>query len=82
MRSLFTTLALSLFLLAQSSCSSEEWTSEVAAEGPVCGPCDMTMPADYPLSEINGMKFAVCGPRCEELITADTAKYQEFAVSE
>ena len=42
----------------------------------------MTMPADYPLSEINGMKFAVCGARCEELIAADTAKYQEFAVGE
>jgi hypothetical protein len=82
MRSLFTALALSLFLLTHSSCSSEEAISEVVAEGPICGPCDMTMPADYPLSEINGMKFAVCGPRCEELITSDTAKYQEFAVSE
>ena len=82
MRSLFTAFTLTLSLLTQSSCGSEELTKEVTAEGPVCGPCDMTMPADYPLSEINGMKFAVCGGRCEELITADTAKYQEFAVSE
>ena len=82
MRSLFTTLALSLSFLAHISCSSEEATTDVAAEGPTCGPCDMTMPVDFPLSEINGMKFAVCGPRCEELITADTAKYQECAVGE
>jgi hypothetical protein len=53
-----------------------------ANTGPMCGPCDMTMPADYPLTEIAGMKFAVCGGRCEELITEDTEKYREFAVKE
>tara|TARA_B100000959_G_C14746213_1_gene527223 strand:- start:314 stop:562 length:249 start_codon:yes stop_codon:yes gene_type:complete len=82
MRSLFTALSLSLLVFSQSACSGEEVSSEVASEGPVCGPCDMTMPSDFPLTEIGGMKFAVCGPRCEELIAADTAKYQEFAVSE
>jgi len=82
MRSLFTTLALSLLLILQTSCLGEEGAGKVVPQGPICGPCDMTMPTDFPLSEINGMRFAVCGPRCEELITADTAKYQEFAVSE
>ena len=82
MRFLFTALALPLLLIPQSSCLGEEGAEMAEPQGPICGPCDMTMPSDFPLSEINGMKFAVCGPRCEELITADTAKYQEFAVSE
>jgi hypothetical protein len=50
--------------------------------GPMCGPCDMTMPEDFPLTEIAGMQFAVCGGRCEELITEDPVKYREFAVGE
>ena len=48
----------------------------------MCGPCDMTMPADHPLTEISGMKFAVCGGRCEELISADPERYRGFAVGE
>ena len=42
----------------------------------------MTMPEDFPLTEINEMKFAICGGRCEELLTEDTEKYREFAVTE
>jgi hypothetical protein len=42
----------------------------------------MTMPADFPLTEIAGLKFAVCGGRCEELISADPQKYAKFAVEE
>ena len=63
------------------ACSSDTPPVE-GNTGPMCGPCDMTMPADYPLTEINGMKFAICGGRCEELITEDTEKYREFAVKE
>ena len=69
-------LALPLF----AACYAEE--PPVENLGPMCGPCAMTMPEDYPLTEINGMKFAVCGGRCEELIAEDTEKYGEFAVKE
>ena len=64
-----------------AACCAEE-PPVVKNLGPMCGPCAMTMPEDYPLTEINGMKFAVCGGRCEELITEDTEKYREFAVKE
>jgi hypothetical protein len=53
-----------------------------ANTGPMCGPCDMTMPEGFPLTEIAGLRFAVCGGRCEELITEDPVKYREFAVGE
>jgi len=75
-------LALILVLPMQTSCGGVDGPVEVEAVGPVCGPCDMTMPADYPLTEIAGMRFAVCGGRCEELISADPEKYREFAVGE
>ncbi len=65
-----------------AACYAEEPPVPVKNLGPMCGPCDMTMPEDYPLTEINGMKFAICGGRCEELITEDTEKYREFAVKE
>jgi len=65
-----------------TSCGGVDSSSEVGATGPMCGPCDMTMPADHPLTEISGMKFAVCGGRCEELISADPERYRGFAVGE
>jgi hypothetical protein len=40
------------------------------------------MPEGFPLTEIAGLQFAVCGGRCEELITEDPEKYREFAVGE
>ena len=76
-RTLFT-----LALLALTSCGGGDEPAPKQASGPMCGPCDMTMPADYPLKEIAGMKFAICGGRCEELISADPEKYREFAVTE
>ena len=71
-----------LLLPVYSSCAGDDAPPKVEASGPMCGPCDMTMPEDYPLTEIAGMKFAVCGGRCEELITADPKRYREFAVGE
>ena len=70
--------ALSLFV----ACCAEEPPPVVENTGPICGPCYMTMPEDFPLTEINGMNFAICGGRCEELIAEDTEKYREFAVTE
>lgn len=68
--------------LFAAACCAEEPSAELEPQGPICGPCDMTMPADYPLTEIGGMQFATCGARCVELITADPERYAEFAVSE
>ena len=75
-------IAVAFALPLFAACCAEEPPAPVKNLGPMCGPCDMTMPADYPLTEINGMKFAICGGRCEELITEDTEKYREFAVKE
>ena len=72
--------AFALPLLA--ACCAEEPPAPAENLGPMCGPCAMTMPEDFPLTEINGMKFAICGGRCEELITEDTEKYREFAVQD
>jgi len=79
-KALFSHLMLALF--AFTSCGGDDSSAVEQASGPMCGPCDMTMPADYPLKEIAGMRFAICGGRCEELITADPEKYREFAVGE
>ena len=75
-------LAFLLILLTHSSCGSDESMPESVVNGPICGPCDMTMPLEHPLTEIAGMSFAVCGGRCEELISADPEKYSEFAVED
>ena len=75
-------LFLAAFALPLVAACCAEAPPVEAKKGPTCGPCDMTMPEDFPLTEINGMKFAVCGGRCEELITEDTEKYREFAVGE
>ena len=61
---------------------SEEAPPVEANTGPKSGPSHMTMPESFPLTEIAGMQFAVCGGRCEELITEDPEKYREFAVDE
>lgn len=74
--------ALVLTLTFTAGGCAEEAPAQLAPDGPICGPCDMTMPADYPLTEIAGMKFATCGARCVELITAKPERYAEFAVSE
>ena len=75
-------LALLMILLTHSSCGSDQTMPESVVTGPICGPCDMGMPLDYPFTEIAGMQFAVCGGLCEELISADPEKYREFAVGE
>ena len=75
-------LALLMISLTHTSCGADEASPVGGADGPICGPCDMTMPSDYPLREIAGMQFAVCGGRCEELISADPERYREFAVGE
>ena len=80
MSSLRHALVITLYLTV--ACSAEDAPAQLAPDGPICGPCDMTMPADYPLTEIAGMKFATCGARCVELITAKPERYAEFAVSE
>jgi len=82
MRHLSKLIALSLLFISQGSCAGEEEGLPVEPSGPVCGPCDMTMPEDFPLTQIGGMKFAVCGGRCEELISSDPERYSEFAVGE
>ena len=74
--------ALVITLSLAAGCSAEDAPAQLAPDGPICGPCDMTMPADYPLTEIAGMQFATCGARCVELITAKPERYAEFAVSE
>ena len=68
--------------ISLAACAEAEEPVEVGPQGPICGPCDMTMPADYPLTEIAGMRFATCGEFCVELITANPERYAEFAVSE
>jgi len=75
-------ILISHLMFALTSCGGDELPAVEQASGPMCGPCDMTMPADYPLKEIAGMSFAICGGRCEELITAAPEKYREFAVGE
>ena len=55
-----------------------------AAAGPapyaVCPPCRMDVDADAEVVAAGGFRFAVCNPRCGEIVREDPARFEADAL--
>ena len=57
-----------------------EQAESALAKPYVCPPCGMGMPLDSITQSIDGLSFAICNPRCGEIVAADPTKYLAQAI--
>lgn len=78
-------LASILLAAALSACGASEARDPQAGQAPaqtaaVCPPCRMAVQPHYERIEVDGLRFAICNPRCGEILRRDARRFAADAL--
>lgn len=69
-----------LALLLLCACGAEDPAPAAPASAGVCPPCRMEVQPHYERIEAGELRFAVCNPRCAEIVRGDPARFASDAL--